>query len=127
MEAQKYISELHAEHNEWNSKLSFYKEELLSFRHRLEEVAKANNVKEIAARVEHFQNQFIRQDEVADELRHAIKQHEAILAQQIEANPVASDHRHTADHELLRDQVITFDKIYTELKHEFTQFLSKSL
>ncbi len=127
MEAQKHFSELHTEHNEWINKLLFYKEEIQTFKSRLEEVVKANNTIEITSNVEHFQNQFIRQNEVIDELKHEIKQHENNLAKQIEANPTASDHRLTTDHSGLRDQMNIFEKIYDDLKNEYTQFLVKSL
>ncbi len=34
-----YMSDLHFEHTTWNSELSFEKDELKIFQHRLEEVA----------------------------------------------------------------------------------------
>jgi hypothetical protein len=127
MESKKHINELHVEHSEWLSKISFYKEEMQSFNNRLSDLVKANTIIEVTAQVEHFQNQFIRHNEVMDELKHEIRGHEEKLVQQVEANPVASDHRSVADHEGLRDKMVTFEKIYTELKQEFTHFLSRSL
>ncbi len=127
MEAKTHISDLHSEHTEWLNKLSFNKDEIQSFNNRLAEVIKANNSIEVAANVEHFQNQFIRQREVIDELRHEIKQYENNLVMQVEANPVASDHRIVVDHPGLRDQMETFEKIYSDLKNEFNHFLSKTL
>jgi Asp-tRNA(Asn)/Glu-tRNA(Gln) amidotransferase C subunit len=127
MEAKKHIADLHTEHLEWLSKLVFYKEEIQSFNNRLGEIVKANTIKDVTAQAEHFQNQFIRQNEVIDELRHEIKAHENVLTKQVEANPVASDHRVSEDHSVIRDKVVTFEKIYGELKQEFTKFLSKSL
>jgi uncharacterized coiled-coil DUF342 family protein len=127
MEAKTHISDLHSEHTEWLNKLSFNKDEIQTFNNRLAEVIKANNTIEVAANVEHFQNQFIRQREVIDELRHEIKQYENSLIMQVEANPVASDHRIVVDHPGLRDQMETFERIYAELKIEFNHFLSKTL
>lgn len=127
MEAKTHISDLHSEHIEWLNKLAFDKDEIQSFNKRLGEVIKANNSTDVAAHVEHFQNQFIRQNEVIDELRHDIKQYENSLATQVEANPVASDHRFAVDHPGLRDQMDTFEKIYKDLKNEFTSFLGKTL
>ena len=127
MEAKKHISDLHSEHIEWLNKLSFNKDEIQSFNKRLAEVINANNVKEVAVNVEHFQNQFIRQNEVIDELRHEIKQYENSLVMQVEANPVAADHRLIVDHPQLRDQMEIFEKIYNDLKMEFNHFLTKTL
>jgi predicted RNase H-like nuclease (RuvC/YqgF family) len=125
--SKKHISELHTEHTEWLNKFSFYREEIQSFNNRLSDLVKANSIVEVTAQIEHFQNQFIRQNEVIDELRHEIRSHESSLVQQVGANPVASDHRTVTDHAGLRDKVLTFEKIYTELKQEFNHFLSKSL
>jgi uncharacterized coiled-coil DUF342 family protein len=127
MEAKTHISDLHSEHTEWLNKLLFIKDEIQTFNARLGEIINANNSVEVAASVEHFQNQFIRQREVIDELKHDIKQYENSLIQQVEANPVASDHRIVVDHPGLRDQMETFEKIYVDLKNEFTHFLSKTL
>ena len=38
----KYITDLHHEHIEFKSELNFYKDELVSFTHRLEEIARGN-------------------------------------------------------------------------------------
>jgi hypothetical protein len=127
MEAKKHIADMHSEHHEWLTVLSFHKDEIQSFDKRLGEVIKANNTRDVAAQVEHFQNQFIRQKEVIDELSHEIRQYEDKLTEQVEANPVASDHRIVSDHSSLREQVETYKRIYDDLKKEFNQFLSKTL
>jgi len=123
---QKYLSELHQEHNEFRSSLNFSKDELITFNHRLEEIAKANTVQDVMIQVEKFQNHFIRQREVIDELMHEIGEHEREIAKMAEDNNVATDHRKTDDHVGLRDKVETFQKLYSELKSEYMSFLGKS-
>lgn len=124
--AQKYLHELHAEHNEFLSVLAFAKDEIKTFKNRLDEVVTANNKAEVMAQVEHFENQFIRHNEVIDELKHEIHECEVKIAKLAESNNVATDHRKADDHVELRDQMETFNKIYAELKDEFKRFLEKT-
>jgi chromosome segregation ATPase len=124
--SQKYIHELHAEHNEFLSVLAFAKDEIKTFKTRLNEVVTANNKQEVMAQVEHFENQFLRHNEVIDELKHEIHECEVRIAKLAEENNVATDHRKTDDHAELRDQMETFNKIYSELKTEFKKFLEKT-
>lgn len=127
MEATTNTSEIHSEHIEWLSNLSSRKNEIQSFNKRLGDILKSNNSFAIAANVEHFQNQFIRQNEVIDELRHDIKQYENELVKQVAASAVSIGERIPVDHPGLRDQMETFEKIYDELKLEFDTFINKTL
>ena len=88
---QKHISYLHTEHIDWLKQLQFYKDDLGVLQKHLEEAAAKNSSYETRAHVERFQNQFIRQNEVIDELRHEIKQHENELERTIKTNPVATN------------------------------------
>jgi hypothetical protein len=119
------VSDLHFELNLWLNELKFYKDEIKIFNRRLEDIVSRNTDKEVMRQIEHFQNQYIRQIEVIDELRHEVKQHENILEENALDNPIAVDHRYFEDHTELRDQADQFKKIYKELKVEFMRFLSK--
>ncbi|MCB0786643.1 MAG: hypothetical protein KDC02_20845, partial [Flavobacteriales bacterium] len=66
--ATKHINDLHFEHQVWLNNLRFYKDEIAIFEHRLEDVVTRNTDREFLAQVEHFQNQYIREKEVIDEL-----------------------------------------------------------
>ena len=123
---QKYLHELHAEHREFLSTLNFAKDEIKTFNNRLSEIVTANSKTEVLAQVEHFQNQFIRHNEVIDELKHEVNEHEHQIAQLAESNNVATDHRKADDQVELREKMVTFSKIYDELKQEFKRFLEQS-
>jgi hypothetical protein len=121
------ISDLHLDHKEWLNALRFYKDELAIFEHRLEEVAQRNTKQDVMAQLEHFQNQFIREREVIDELRHDIKARENEVEKEHKDNPVAIEHRWFNDHADLRDRFQTFERLYTELKGEFRRWLAERL
>jgi len=124
--SQKYIHELHTEHNTYLSTLAFAKDEIKTFNNRLSEIITANTKKEILAQVEHFQNQFIRHNEVIDELKHEVHECETRIAKIAESNNVATDHKKVDDHTDLRHQMDTFSHIFSELKNEFKSFLEKA-
>ncbi len=120
----KHASELHEEIKEWVSQLEFYKGEIKFFQKQLEEIVSKYTNQDVLAEVEHFQNQFIRQIEVTDELRHDIKAEENNLAKVAQANP-ASEHVHMDDHVELRDRFEEYLKIINEIKVEFHKFIEK--
>jgi multidrug efflux pump subunit AcrB len=126
MESKAHLNEVHANLITWVNELKFYKDEVKTFQSRLEEVVKQNNKPEVMAEVEHFQNQFIRQNEVIDELKHEFKQVDNQIVTNVMSNPVASDHRSMEMPAELLDQHDTFLKIYGELKVEFEKFLAKT-
>lgn len=122
-----YMSDLHFEHLAWNSELSFQKDELKIFQNRLEVVVSRWTKKEVMKEVEHFQNNFVRHNEVVDTLKHDINIHEEHLVKFDKEHPIASDHVHFNDHVELRDEMETQRKLYAELKTEFLRFLTKTM
>ncbi|MFZ1689302.1 MAG: hypothetical protein WAU70_17900 [Flavobacteriales bacterium] len=126
-EKRVHISDLHNDHKLWLNTLAFCKDEINILEHRMEEIAMRNTASEVMAELEHFQNQYIRQREVIDELRHELKQHENALEKEARDHPIAVDHRLFTDHTAHREEVATFEKLYRELKEEFTQWLLKRI
>jgi hypothetical protein len=127
MEQKKHVDDLHQLYTGWLKDLAFYKDELGTFGKRLEEVVTQNNKKEVLARVEHFQNQFIRQNELIDVMKHNYNQKELELVSNVKANPIASDRVIYQDPADLKEEFETFERIYREMKVEFESFLSKTL
>ncbi|MFN8351483.1 MAG: hypothetical protein U0U25_08485 [Flavobacteriales bacterium] len=123
-EKRVHLIDLHSDHELWLNTLRFCKDEIGIFEKRLEDIAKRNTGRDVMAELEHFQNQYIREREVIDELRHDIKQHENYLQQYASEHPVAIDHVLFKDHAGLRDRVNTFEKLYHELKAEFMRWLA---
>ncbi len=115
----------HFEHTEWLNALSFYKDELLIMKKRLEEIVRSNNSKEILALVEHFQNQFIIQQKNIDDLHQEVKNDERRIEDNLIGNPINASRRKIDDHELEREGVTNFEKNFEELRKEFKTFLFK--
>jgi len=121
-----YLSDLHFEHKVWMNELNFFEDEIQTFEHRLEELAKQNLTnREVMVELEHFQNQFIRQKDVINDLKHDIRMHEQYLNKIVKANPDEVDQPKFKDHALLRERMEIFRKIYLELKSEFFSYAAK--
>lgn len=127
METKEHMGELHAENVKWINSMKFYEDEIKVFTKRLEELVLVNTNHDLLAEVEHFQNQFIRQREVIDELKHEFRLEEQTFVDDVKTNPVAADHRLFPYHAEMRDRYETFEKIYLDLKKDFEHFVSKSL
>jgi hypothetical protein len=125
MEAQGTIYTQHEENKEWTSKLSFYKDEIKILTGRVEELAAKNTSSDVLVGVEHFQNQLIIQRNNIDEILHLVKLNEEALIAEVNANPVAVDHRKVEYHAKEKDMVESFEKNFNELRAEFNEFASK--
>ena len=126
MEKTIHITDLHFEHKLWLSELAFQKDELNVFQHRLEEVSTRWSDNVIRRKIEQYQNQFIRQNEVLDILIHELNEEEAVLAIHAKANPSVIDQMRFNDHTEMRDKVETQIRLYKELKKDFLRFLTST-
>lgn len=117
------IPNLHIEYRIWTNELLFYKEEIRKYERNLEKVIRKDGSEEVAKQVEHFQNNFIREKEVIDELKHKLHLSERQLVGFVkELNGLGLQSIKMDNHIKLRDDMRTFRKIYGELKTEFRKF-----
>ena len=121
--AIKEIQSQHFEHKVWTNQLNFYADEIKIYEHQLEDLVK-KNIREMLPRLEHFQNSFIRQKEVLDQLLRNIKVHEHELVLAVSNDQELSRTSYNA-HEKYREDMEMFVKLYGELKADFLQFWRK--
>ncbi|OYU97142.1 MAG: hypothetical protein CFE21_02290 [Bacteroidetes bacterium B1(2017)] len=110
---------LFTEHTNWLRMIDQTKSQYKDLQNRLERALPQFDHTALMARVEQFQNRFIRHREVIDELRHEIKQHENHLQQLDQPN-----HLLLLTHINLRDQFNRFYDLYIELERDFDEFLA---
>lgn len=118
------IDGLYFEYKLWRTQLDFFREEIKIYIHRLEELLTKKNQKEMLSQAEHFQNQFIRQNEVIDELYHDAKAHENNIQKLTNNGNIDPDFIFD-EHESLEEQMQIFEKIYMDLKMEFNHFVAR--
>jgi hypothetical protein len=113
----------HEEHLKWVNELKFFEDELVIFERRLSEVVGNKSNKGMFPGVEQFQNKFVRQKEVLDELKHEIKLHEKNLSETLK-NGETESWTPTIKHKQIADRMETFRRLFKEMKDEFYPFLT---
>lgn len=121
---KKPVTVLHSEIAEWKSNVELVRAEISIFQKQLGGIVRKNGHEEVLKGVEHFQNQFIRQLEVCDELFHELKAADRKLARTADTG-TDSEFVFAEDDTALRDSVETYNKLFLELKNEFHLFLEK--
>lgn len=119
------VSHCGNDHLQWLKSMDFYDEDLDTLENRLVEIVKKNNGHEAMAGVEHFQNQFIVQRNNIDELKHSINEHAGKVSSDVKAHAGRIESSLNDEHDLLKEQVESFEKVINELRHEFNVFLAK--
>ena len=125
METLIYDSDLHFEHKQWDRELDFWKDELKTFKHRLGELINRYDDKKVLVKLEHYQNEFILQDSVIEELEETIAEHESNMAEHSKVGEDALDVSLVKKHVEFRKKMETQRQIYADLKKEFFAFLTE--
>jgi hypothetical protein len=120
-----YDSDLHFEHQQWQSEIAFWEDELKSFKNRLSELVTRWTDKEVLAQLEHYQNEFILHGGVIDNLQETIEKHETNIAGHSQKSDESMDVALVKKHSEFRYQMEAQRQIYADLKKELFQFLTK--
>ena len=121
-----YNADLHFEHEHWRSELFFWKDEIRSFNNRLAElVTRWTDDKEVLARLEHFQNEFILHQGRIDEVREGIEKHEHRMAGKSLAGEISMDMAMVKNHMEFREEMEVQRHMFHSLTKEFFAFLTR--
>ena len=117
---------LHIEYQFWIAELNFDVEMIKIFESHLAFIALGNTAKKLMPRIEQFQNQFIRQREVIDELKHDLNVSEKQLAAFVrDMSPIGFDNERLDNHPKLRERFLVFRDLFDDLKSRFRHFESE--
>jgi hypothetical protein len=126
MEISEYFSnDLRYDHNIWENELNFYKKELGIFENRLTEMLKRKPSRELLRELEQYQNQFIRQKEVVDQVNHKIHLYDDELKGIPAEIMLATESSEIIKHRELESDVYTTRRLYFDLRDRFSSYLSK--
>ena len=120
-----YNDNMHFEHVIWKRELAFWEDELKSFNNRLSELVTRWTDKDILAKLEHYQNEFVLHGGVIEDLQEIIEEHETRIAGQDIEGEDAIDTQLAKQHVEFRTKMENQRHIYEELKKEFFRFLEK--
>ncbi|WP_178985572.1 hypothetical protein [Winogradskyella helgolandensis] len=120
-----YNDNMHFEHVSWKRELAFWEDELKSFNNRLSELVTRWTDKDLLAKLEHYQNEFVLHGGVIEDLQEIIEEHETRIAGQDIEGEDALDTQLAKQHVEFRTKMENQRHIYAELKKEFFRFLEK--
>ena len=113
------------EPSEWLSKLDFYKNEIGILKERLTEIVGKNSSLEARAGVEHFQNQFIIQQNNIDEMRHSIHENAHHAFEDVKQHAGHVSIARVDENKKMEEEIKGFEKVMSDLRHEFNLYLTK--
>lgn len=116
---------LSTEHKEWLGKLDFYEKELGILKERLTEIAGKNSSLEARTGIEHFQNQFIVQQNTIDELKHTVKENAHLAFEDVKQHAGRVGSGIVDEYKIINDTIKSFEKVVHDLRREFNLYLSK--
>ena len=125
VEGRVYLKDLSFDHELWDNEMKFYRNELEIFEHRLEQDVVRLEDREALRELEHFQNQFIRQNEVLDILNKKVRKNRKSITRVSVESGVDSGSELVKNYVELRDEFEIFEKIYYSLKRKFVDFNHK--
>lgn len=125
MHSKQQLAEMKSEHDDWQDRLRFYRDEIKQFNNYLSKIAVSSPPSDIMPSVEHFQNQFIRQKEVLDIIRHDFKQHENLIEALAENKIQDNGKDLIKKHALEREKLDQYERIFHDLRNEFNNFLNQ--
>jgi hypothetical protein len=124
---QPSLLEMHAQSLEWLSAAFLWKKELAFFQKILEANASKFSVLEDKKKIDHFQHIITYYNgELVDNLKRKLGIHETHLAVMLQALK-ESDTEYYSEHKGIMEILGSFNKSFTEFKHEFFEFISKRL
>ena len=112
--------EAEGEHLAWSNELNAMKDELKKFEDVLASLPSSTNAKKI----EHFQNQFLIQKSVIDDLKNEIQKHDLAMEHDGKEAFETIDALDLNHHNIIREKIDTQFKIIKALKAEFQSFLN---
>lgn len=124
---QPSLLDMHRHSLDWLSSSALWKRELSFFQKLLDKHAPRFASEEDKKRIDHFQNLIIYYNgEVVDGIRKKLRDHESQLAGSLQREN-ESDTRYYSEHKSLMEEASSFEKAFTELKHELFSFVEEVL
>jgi hypothetical protein len=111
------------EYQAWVRTLDYFLQENASLKTRLAQVVDINTDKNFVDLAEHFQNEFLLNDEFIKEMQHDIRYQHDSLKRQALAGQTAGDSGFNQHQTKLRNEMERFEKKFANLRTEFNQYL----
>lgn len=124
--AELKIKQLQYESNSWKRLVGFMMDENIHLKNRLSEVLKDKFNRNLLEGVEGFQNRFVKEDELIGLLRNDVAELDKLLLKEStfeDRNTLSNIDRKL---NTLRNNILTAEKEFSNLKMEFNTYLSQN-
>jgi hypothetical protein len=118
-----YNSNMHFEHLQWKEELVFWNDELKFFNDKINELIKHGTNKNVLAKLEYYQNEFILHITIMGIMHKGIEEHENQIATQSKENINEFDRKMMKTHGDFRIKFNRQRKVYSNLKKSFFRFI----
>jgi hypothetical protein len=122
MSGTNMIEQFLHENISWRRLLDFFNQENSNLKNRLSKVVDNATDKKIISAAEHFQNEFILNDECIQDIRRDIKLQEKEL-QLTRIQKKTPDRKACKMQDKLRNEMVNLEKEFSKLKNDFNQHL----
>ncbi|MDN5201795.1 hypothetical protein QQ008_10490 [Fulvivirgaceae bacterium BMA10] len=123
---ERNLEDLHYSSKQWLFNIDFWRQELNFFQNLLDTQAKHVTTVDQKKQIDHFQNLIIYyQGELLDEFHQKVRRHEKRLKNLLINNESPTDLSYRENHNLLFDQIISFDNQFKKYKLELYSFMSQ--
>ncbi|MFY0252696.1 hypothetical protein ACDQ55_01960 [Chitinophaga sp. 30R24] len=107
--------------NSWKEEVNEVRDEVKLMRERLEQIELSKASKDIMTQVERFENRLLRQQEVADEMHHDIKQCAKSISPA--SAMIVHNDRPVDNFHAIQRRMETFQELFVALKDDFNHFM----
>jgi hypothetical protein len=105
------------EHQAWESRLEFFNQEHALLKYRISELVDSNEDDHFLQMAEYFQNELLLKDEMLNKLTKELREFSENVKQLPNINPLSQNM--IDRYELLRNEMLQFEKSSLELSREF--------
>lgn len=124
MHTKHQLSEMKMEHEQWQGRLRFYKDELSHFNNHLDRLAASGKAREVQPRLNHFQTLFRDKESRLDQIRTDFSRHESLIQSMNSGHEAEPKDGIRKVHRVQRDKLEQFEQLFHDLRNEFNVFLN---
>lgn len=124
MHTKHQLSEMKMEHEQWQGRLRFYKDELSHFHNHLDRLSSSGRSREVQPRLHHFQSLFRDKESDLDKIRSDFSRHESLIQSMNDGGVVEPEEGIRKVHRVQRDKLEQFERLFHDLRREFNVFLN---
>ena len=125
MHTKRQLSDMRQEHEQWQGRLRFYKDEIIHFCNHLGRLTGSGKARDVSGTVHVFQDKFRNEEHHIESIRNDFRKHETLIRSLDEGASPEPDGGIRKVHNTQREKLEQFERMFHELRSEFNVFLDR--